>query len=209
MKNKNKLKKFSKSKLGNFTIVAIVIVPLVIVLVSLIVANNRRKTVYREEVLIQVDSFCDYVNNKYGIYLSTGENAGNEDVCYYGQASRSAIKNEFDDFIKKIDGYNEFWKYEVSGFANEKNMDFKIILHVFLPKLQTLKVIDYWGINDGAYKTEDGYYANHKTAMTEYFNNPPKIGEDSTITLDDTTSPKFEGNRYWIYERIEVKASCK
>lgn len=185
-------KNFLKAKKGNYAIFAIMFVPLVISLVASIVTVKRNKTVYESEIKTSLSSFFQYENNYNGIVSikNNGDNTYSE-YCLYSNIMQTKIKEDFAVFFTQIDGYNKFWNYETIQFVvndNNSYISFKCVCYI--PKIKTLKVIDYWGIDYGVYETKDGYYQTHSNSMETLY----KKGKDDTD--------------YWQKIEIEVNSSC-
>ena len=186
--------KFLKSKKGNFALIAVIVVPLIILLFSSIICVNRRKNVERTEVKISLDSFCDYCNKEYGIILKNSD----EDICYY--TDKEKIGDMFSSYFKTIDGYvTDLWEYnlviETDDFDSES---VKIVCHTFFPKLSSsTKSIDHFGTYNGS-ESKDGWYKDHPNSLETMLNHKPTKDKNG----------KYSGNGYWTYERIEVITSC-
>lgn len=186
--------KFIKNKKGNFALIAIIVVPLILLLFSSIVCVNRRKNVERTEVKISLDSFCDYCNKEYGIILKNSD----EDICYYTNPNK--IDEMFKTYIKTIDGYvDNLWEYNLVIEEDElDSQSIKIICHTFFPKLSSsTKSIDFFGTYDGI-DSKNGWYKDHPNTLSTMLEHKPEKDKNG----------KYSGNNYWTYERIEVITSC-
>lgn len=187
-----KLYNFFKSRKGNYAIFAIILVPLVISLVATLVTTKRNKTVYESEIKTSISSFFQYENNYNGVVsIKSNEDGTYSEYCLYSNIMQAKIKEDFAVFFTQIDGYNKFWNYETIRFVeNNSNgyISFKCVCYI--PKITTLKVIDYWGVDYGTFKTEDGYYQTHENSMKTLY----EKGKDNTD--------------YWQKIEIEVNSSC-
>lgn len=196
MKNKKKIKNFFKSKTGNYAIIAIGVIPVVLGLVSSIVCDKRNKSIYENEIKASIGSFFEYENKVNARVLRKQDNEGNSiEMCNYTTTNRGKIEADFETYFKQIDGYNELWKYDAIEYKEENGSQFiSFKCYAYIPKLNTLKVIDYWGICNGDYQTTDGYYKEHQNTMTENFNHKPNENSD--------------WKKYWQEIIIEVDSSC-
>lgn len=187
-------KNFINSKKGNYSIFAIILIPIILTIIAMTVCNQRNKTVYKSEIKTSISTFLEY-ENKYNGTVSISKDKNGENIlkCLYTTSQKEQIKNDFRDFFPKIDGYNSLWSYETIEFKEEEeSFSLCIKCTIYIPKLTTLKVIDYWGIEDGSYKTTNGWYQTHTKTMNQI---KPKSGE----------SPS---SKYWQKIEIEVNSSC-
>lgn len=183
---------FFKAKKGNYAIFAIMFVPLVISLVASIVTVKRNITVYESEIKTSISSFFQYENNYNGmIAVKRNEDGTTTEYCAYSNNSQDEIEKDFKVFFTQIDGYNKYWNCEKFEFITDNNTSYINCKCVcYIPKIKTLKVIDYWGIDYGLYATKDGYYQTHANSMETLY----KKGKDDTD--------------YWQKIVIEVNSSC-
>lgn len=190
-----KLKKFFKSKKGNYAILAICVIPVVLSIVATAVSSTRNKTVYRSEITTSISSFFEYENkNNASVSVKKNSEGVEQYYCAYSTNQRKKIEEDFADFFIKIDGYNSLWEYSTISFQTEDGSEYiKFKCTVYIPKLDTLKVIDYWGINDGKYATSDGFYKTHQSTMDVLFKDSSKGNVNE---------------KHWQKIEIEVDSSC-
>lgn len=188
---REKIKKFLKSKTGNMALMAIILVPTVLLIFSSTVATNRRRNVQKSEVLVSIDSFCDYVNEAYGKILKIN----GVDVCGYSSINQEKMTEYFNSYFVNIDGYvQDKWSCELNFDTDSiGNTSFTATCNVYFPKISSsMSTVNYWGryLSGGA--NGDGWYSNHSATMSAIF---------------DKSEDK-KSNDYWIYEKIEVTSSC-
>lgn len=192
MKLKKTFKRMLKSKKGNLVVLAILLIPIFLTIFSTVVSATRRRNVQRSEVLISIDSFCDYVNNNYGRILKLN----GKEVCSFSVVSQEEIRTLWDAYFTNIDGYNSYWHSEISfDVDNVYNTSFVVHCDVYLPHLSnSMQTIDYWGRYNISTKTAigDGWYSTHSKTMEILCNN----------------WQEKKSNGYWVYEKVEVTSSC-
>ena len=195
MKKFTIMKKFLKSKKGNYVILAIALIPIILTIVATTVCNQRNKTVYISEIKSSLSTFLEYENNHNSIISVRKSDDGTEVFnCIYSKAQRDTIKNDFKTFFQKIDGYNKFWSYSTIEYPeNNGNYSLTIKCVIYLPKITTLRVIDYWGIESGTFTTTDGWYQKHASTLA------------NLLSKEKDENGNIEG---WQKLEIEVSSSC-
>ena len=190
-----KLKNFFKTKKGNMIIIVIGLVPVIFSVLSGVIVARRRVTTQKNETLISIDSFCDYVNEKYGKILKIN----GKDACSFSQNDRDEIKAYFPDYFMQIDGYNSYWDYKIEFEVNDDKSTYYIIkCTTWLPRLKgSTNMVDYWGIYDGKYKSSD--------ANSWYNSNPNQMRAIYNPELD---APDKSVESEWLKSEFEVRTSC-
>ena len=211
-----RISKFLKSKKGNYAIFAIVLIPVILSFVTTIVSAQRNKTVYESEIKTSISSFFEY-ENEYNSTVTIEKNKEGVEsyFCSYTPEQRQKIKDDFKIFFTQIDGYNKFWYYNEIEYKsdNDEGKNFSIAFKCvcYIPKINTLKVIDYWGIDYGNYKTTDGYYQLHPNTMASLYeqagSNGQNVGAGGIMEGTEAT-PVYINNKYWQKIVIEVNSSC-
>ena len=181
-------KKFLKSKRGNMIVLVICLTPVILTVLSSVIAVNRRDNAQKSETLISLDAFCDFVNQKYGKVLKVdGKN-----TCSFSNANQNTISTYFEEYYKSIDGYNKYWttKFEFSVDSKTKDTNYTITCTTVLPKLSnTTSMTNYWGTLDLNGNATGGWYAEHQNWLEiAYKNSTP----DSN----------------WVINTVEVTSSC-
>ena len=190
-----KIKNFFKTRKGNMIIIVIGLVPIIFLVLSGVIVARRRVTTQKNETLISIDSFCDYVNEKYGkIFKINGEN-----FCSFSLNSIAEIRQYFPDYFMQIDGYNSYWNYKIEFETDNNNSTYySIKCTTWLPRLNaSTSMVDYWGIYDGKYKTNDlnSWYGSHPNQM-------------KTIYTPGATAPSKSVESEWLKSEFEVRTSC-
>ena len=211
---KKKIKKFLFSRKGGYAIIAIIMIPIILAIVSTLVCNQRNNTVYRTEIKNSITSYFEYANKYNANIVSRLDDTGvRKDYCNYNSSQQAKIISEFDAYFKQIDGYNGLWTYETITFKEEDgNYTIQFKCYCYIPKIKSLKVVNYWGrLNDDTSSpnltTDYGWYYEHQNTLRELFSH----GVDESGAIDETANlatPYVIDSKYWQKIVVEVNSSC-
>lgn len=208
---KKKIKKLFTSKRGSYALMAIIFIPILLTLVATLVCAKRNETVYRTEIKNSITSYFEYANKYNANIVSKIDDRGNRaDYCNYNPSQQQKIKSEFDTYFKKIDGYNRYWTYETILFVQEDgSYSIKFKCYCYIPRVTSLKVVNYWGIYDGTYKTNDdnSWYGKYKNTMDEIITHG--VTESGAVDgTENLATPYILSTKYWQKIVVEVDSSC-
>ena len=176
---KFKKKNLIKNKKGDFAILGLIIIPVLVIIFTQIVSINYKTTTLKNNLQMSVDNISVLASREWGktatiydyetnteqnitIYqpnLFSGTNSENN-YCYKNNLNldTTSFNFYFDKYIEKIDGFNSFWNYYMyKTIDDNQNETLTIELYYCYPaNSDKMGVYDYYGIDTGDKQT--GWY---------------------------------------------------
>ena len=245
-------KKLIKDTKGEFAVMAVIIMPIIIGFVFTIIFTNMKTNVYYKQTQSALDNalyyaaqqfgdiktdksgekYCDF---NYDVLNGANENSslvvGGKDYSVEG-ADKTKLLYNFDNYIRKTDGYNSLWFYELSIDSNKdykfdaaKNINNEYItakITMIIPSKDSAEGMMGTAIgNDDTLWT--GWYQTHKELWKDLirrYSELTEIRSDGTVIFKDENGNELnlsEDNvdnflkkhtKELIVKTIEVSASC-